>query len=61
MIEGSSDFIGGVLSLNARHFPAKIGGLRNCGSGDMFSICHVILQSLVIKGPCGKICRSPSR
>ena len=33
---------GNTLMVN--HHSAKFGGYRNCGGGDTFSICHMILQ-----------------
>ena len=34
-----------------RHHPAKFGGYKHGGSGDMFLICHVILHHHVIQEP----------
>ena len=31
------------------HTPAKFGGHRHLGSGDMLSVCHVISQDHVTK------------
>ena len=42
--------------------PARLGGHRHCGSGDiMVSVCHVILQEHLIKGSCDSMGRSLSR
>ena len=44
------------------HTPAKFGGHRHCGSGDIkFLVCHVISQDHVTKGQSsimGRICSS---
>ena len=39
--------------------PMKFGGHKHFGSGDMFSINHVILEDHVIKESCDFIGRSP--
>ena len=41
------------------YHPAKYDGHEYCGSGDII-VCHVILQDLMIKGPCDFIGESPS-
>ena len=43
------------------YHPLKFGGNRYCGSGNMFLVCHVILQGYVIKGSCDFMGRNPSR
>ena len=42
------------------YHPAKFGGHRHCGSGDMILV-YVILQDQVIKGSCDFMGRSPSK
>ena len=43
------------------YHPAKFGGHKHCGSGDMFLNCHVILQECVTQEPCDFLDRSPLR
>ena len=66
-IDESCDFLGGSSSSSSLHFitqkfhrPAKCGGHKQCGCGDMFLICHLILQDHMIKRSCDFMSRSPS-
>ena len=43
------------------HHFAKFGGHSYCSSKDMFLVCHVIKQDLIIKGSCDYNDRIPSR
>ena len=36
------------------------GGIRSCGSGNMFLVCHGISEDHVVKGSCDFIIRTPS-
>ena len=57
--KGPSNFMGGSLS---RYCPAKFGGHRHCGIGDiMVLVFHVILEDHIIKASFDFIGRSPSR
>ena len=47
-----------IRTLMISHPPAKFGGHRHCGSGDIFLICQVILQYHLIQEPCDLIGRS---
>ena len=59
MTKESSNFVGGNLKVT-RH-PAKFGGDRHCGSGDIIILFyHEILQDHVIK-TCDSMGRRPSR
>ena len=43
-------WLDGKKPLKVSHHPAKSGGDRHCGSGDLFLACNVVLQNRVIKG-----------
>ena len=45
--------------LTLSHQAVKFGGFKDCSSGDMLLICHVILQDHVIKGSCNFSVRIP--
>ena len=48
--------------LKVSHDPAKFGGDKHCGRGDiMILICHVISQDHVTLGSCDFMGRSPLR
>ena len=47
--------------LMVTHQFAKLGGYRNCGTGDIMTLgCHMISQDHVMKGSCDFMGRSPS-
>ena len=45
--------------LTLSHQAVKFGGFKDCSSGDMLLICHVILQDHVIKRSCNFSVRIP--
>ena len=49
-----------VEPLKVAHDPGKFGGHRYFGNGDMFLVCHVILQDHVITWLCDYMGRTSS-
>ena len=47
--------------MKANYHPAKLGGIRHAGSGDIIFVCHKTLQNNVIKLLNSFMVRSPKR